>query len=77
MIDWAVSIMGTKRSVAKMESTPWSTGRIRSSPAPVSMLGRGRGSVEPSSLRLYCMNTRFQISTNRSDPPKAGPPSSP
>ncbi len=50
---------------------------MRSRPAPVSMLGRGRSEVEPSSLRLYCMKTRFQISTKRSEPPKAGPPSGP
>ena len=41
---------------------------MRSRPAPVSMLGRGSGSVVPSAARLYCMKTRFQISTNRSEP---------
>ena len=46
---------------------------MRSRPAPVSMLGRGRGSTAPSTVRLYCMKTRFQISTNRSCPAEGRP----
>ena len=32
---------------------------------PVSITLAGSGSSEPSALRLYCMNTRFQISMTR------------
>jgi len=50
---------------------------MRSSPAPVSMVREGRSTRDPSGWRRYCMNTRFQISTNRSGPPWAGPPGGP
>ena len=53
-------------SVRYALSTPWASMVTRSSPAPVSMLGRGSGSSDPSSSMLYCMNTRFQNSMNRS-----------
>ncbi len=49
--------------MSKMESVPVSTGRMRSSPAPVSMFFLGSSVMEPSSDRLYCMKTKFQIST--------------
>ena len=50
---------------------------MRSSPAPVSMFFLGSSVRAPSASRLYCMKTRFQISTKRSSPPNFGPPSAP
>ena len=64
-------------SVSQTESTPSNTLRMRSKPAPVSMEGAGSDVMDPSSCCSNCMNTRFQISMNRSSPPWAGPPSSP
>ena len=45
------------------DAAPCSTARLRSSPAPVSMLGAGSGTSSPSGCASNCMNTRFQIST--------------
>ena len=45
---------------------------MRSSPMPVSMDGRGSGVMVPLASRLNCMNTRFQISSHRSQS-HAGP----
>jgi hypothetical protein len=42
--------------------TPCSTLAMRSSPMPVSTLGRGSGSMLPSACRSNCMKTLFQIS---------------
>ena len=41
---------------------PAATIRLRSSPAPVSMLGFGSGTARAVGRWSYCMNTRFQIS---------------
>ncbi len=73
----AFPIKPRNRSPWKLERTPWQTAVMRSSPMPVSMLGRGRGTMLPFSSRSYCMNTRFQISRNRSQShlpmPQLGP----
>ena len=45
---------------------------MRSSPMPVSMDGRGKGVSRPLASRLYCMKTRFHISSHRSHS-QAGP----
>ena len=50
--------------------------RLRSSPAPVSMLGFGSVARVPSGRWSNCMKTRFQISMYRSES-VAGPPSGP
>ena len=63
--------------MSQTESTPCSTAAMRSSPAPVSMLGLGSGVRVPSAAWSNCMKTRFQISTNRSSEPSLGPPSRP
>ena len=60
------SIRSPKASVRYTLSTPAASIVTRSRPAPVSMLGSGSGSSDPSSSMLYCMNTRFQNSMNRS-----------
>ena len=70
-------MIGRKRSVSNTESSPCTTGRTRSRPIPVSMFLRGSSLRVPSASRLYCMKTRFQISTKRASPPCFGPPSSP
>src|SRR5665811_377430 len=67
---------GRITSVSHTVGTPWSTARSRSSPAPVSMLGAGRGAISPSDRSSSCMKTRFQISMNRSSL-TAGPPPGP
>ena len=60
------------------ESTPCTRVRIRSSPAPVSMEGRGSGVRVPSAAWSNCMKTRFQNSMKRSPAGSAsGPPSGP
>ncbi len=40
-------------------------GRIRSSPMPVSIDGRGSPTRSPGAICSYCMKTRFQNSRNR------------
>jgi len=48
--------------VSKLLATPCRTAANRSSPAPVSMLGRGSGVNVPAALRSNCMKTKFQSS---------------
>ncbi len=56
--------------------TPCITAAMRSRPAPVSTDGFGSGVSLPSAERSNCMNTRFQISTQRS-PSASGEPGGP
>jgi len=73
-----VSMSGASRSVSHTESTPCTSVRMRSKPAPVSIDGRGSRVREPSLAWLYCMKTRFQNSRNRSPAGScSGPPSGP
>ena len=48
--------------MSKLELTPCSTAAMRSSPAPVSIEGRGNGLSEPSASISNCMKTRFHSS---------------
>ena len=61
-----VEITSRNASVSYTLSTPSDSIVVRSTPQPVSMLGRGSGSRLPPSSMLYCMNTRFQNSRKRS-----------
>ncbi len=60
------SITPAKMSVSNTVSVPCTSAATRSTPEPVSMLGRGSGSNLPPSSMLYCMKTRFQNSRKRS-----------
>jgi hypothetical protein len=62
-------VIGRKRSVSKLLVAPWRTAVMRSSPAPVSTEGFGRGVIFPEASLSNCMKTRFQISSNRSPAP--------
>jgi hypothetical protein len=60
--------IGSNTSVSKGLSSPISTAAVRSSPMPVSMFCFGSGvsfGLPFSSLRSYCINTKFQISSHR------------
>ena len=59
-------IIGLKMSMSKLVCTPCMTRAILSNPMPVSTFLCGNGSSLPPSLRSYWVNTRFHISTNRS-----------
>jgi hypothetical protein len=60
--------IGSNTSVSNGLSSPISTAAVRSSPMPVSMFCFGSEvsfGLPFSSLRSYCINTRFQISSQR------------
>ena len=58
------STIGSKISISKLVFTPCIQEAILSKPIPVSIFFLGNGSNLPPSLRLNCVNTKFQISTN-------------
>ncbi len=57
-----LDIIGLKRSVSKLLSTPCITAETLSSPMPVSILGLGSRERLPSSSLSYCIKTRFHNS---------------
>ncbi len=59
----AAAMSGWKTSMSQIDSAPCRTARLRSRPAPVSMLGRGSGTRVPSGCASNVTKTRFQIST--------------
>ena len=60
---FAASSKRWNKSIWNTLCTPCNTVLKRSSPMPVSTLGFGSLCITPSSVRLNCMKTLFQIST--------------
>src|SRR5665648_687196 len=65
--------MGKNKSVSKSVSVFCKTEVILSKPKPVSIFCLGKGVNEPSSSRLYCINTKFHNSRYLSSTPTPPP----
>ena len=71
---WATYfIIGKNKSVSKSVSAFCKTEAILSKPNPVSIFCFGKGVNEPSSSRLYCINTKFHNSRYLSSTPTPPP----